>query len=73
MQCRVSAAGRIGIRAVLQQQRRNVAVAAVGREHEGAHPIRLRIIRVCSGSQQQPRGLDVADPGGEQQWRGAAA
>ena len=50
----------------------DVAVAAVGGEHQGAHTIRLRIIRVGSGLQQQRRGLGVAGPGGEQQRRGPA-
>ena len=51
----------------------NVAIAAVRREHERAHTIRLCVVRVGAGLQQQPRGLDVADPRRKQQRRGAAA
>ena len=73
MQRRVAAAERIRIGAVFEQQRRHVAVAAVGREDQGTHTVRLRVVRVCARFQQHPGGLDVADPRGKQQRRGPAA
>ena len=50
-----------------------VAVAAVGREDQGTHTVRLRVVRVCARFQQHPGGLDVADSRGKQQRRGPAA
>ena len=70
MQRGVSTAERVGIRAVFQQHRGDGSMAAVGREHESADAIRLRVVRVGPRLQQQRRRVDVANPRREQQRRG---
>lgn len=73
MQRRVSGGDRVRIRAVFQQQRGHVSMAAVRREHERAHAVRLRLVWIRAGLQQRPGRLDVADSRGEQKCGHTAA
>ena len=58
---------------MFEQERANRAAAAVRGEYQGAHAIRLAVVHVGAGLQEQLCGLDVSDPRREQQCRGAAA
>ena len=72
VQRRVPRAGRVRIRAVLQQERAELAVPAEAGNHQRGGAVGRRIVHVRARVEQQAGALDAALPRGEQQRREAA-
>ena len=73
MKSGIAVVGGIRIGALLEQQRGRLTVAAMRGKHEGAGPVRKRIVDVGAGGKQQTRRARVARSRREQQRCAASA